>query len=192
MSKSSLNNGNPNMVQFSGDNIFPTPLNQNLIQNQNPNLHFNGNVNVNGVETHPENNSFSMKVGGDLHMNVSNPITSNINNNNANLNLGNVVNSPLAINPLGVNTFNKNNINFLNTNTNMNLNINNPNMNNNNIFNQINPNNLNKLPNPFAVNNNLLLNSNILPNPVPIITDIPPHALNQNNPNGASNKIIFK
>ncbi len=177
MSKSSLNNGNPNMVQFSGDNIN--------INTSNP--HYDG------VITHPENHSFSVKMGGDVHMNISNPnpYPNFSNANTSSMNLGNNLNSHLAINPLAIARQNALDINY----------------NNNNNLNQIDPNNSNKininqipLPNTsygYGVNNNnnnnnLFLNSNNLPNilPIPMSSDINinNHLSNTNNQNAAGKK----
>jgi len=153
MSKSSLNNGNPNMVQFSGDNIYSA------------HQHFDGLV------PHAENNSFSVKMGNDMNMNISNPNVAG-----AQMGMGHIINPPMAINQLGAKVTN-NNIN--------NMNI--PNG-NNNIFQPVNPNSIGKINvNPVSSPHfgNTQLNSNLLPSPVPILGDAPPMP---NMPNAASKK----
>lgn len=142
MSKSSLNNGNPNMVQFTGDNINASP-------------HFEG------IFNHPETSSFSAKMGNDMSMNISNPNGPQVGN---------------VIHPLAGNLQNPN-ANFMNK----------PNI-NNNIFPQMNQNNLGKITTnavPYSQMRGMQLNSNLLPNPIPILADKPNLP---NIPNAASNK----
>lgn len=189
MSKSSLNNGNPNMVQFAGDNI-----------NTNIHPHFDNIIKEgNGI-----NNSINVKMPNDLHMNISNPI------NNSNINNNIPLNGINAMNTMNLNTLGQNNLNNLNA-----LKVTNPNginaintlnpLNNNNPLganipvgngvllnnNNINPNSISKI-NTNTVSGgigSLQLNSNILPSPVPlnIMGDKP----NIQNANPASKNFLF-